>query len=645
MTAWVMQSGSLAVALLVFFGPGLLIAAAGRLRGLALWAFAPVASTAVAGLLAIAYGLVGIRWNALTFSAGVAVLTALAWLLARWAFPPSSRRPADRTLLLIVALVVGGALIALRLGFYVGSPDAISQTNDAVFHLNALRYIAESGSASSLSLTGVLGAASFYPGGWHALVSVITSLNGGDIPVAVNAASMVIAAVVWPAGIAWFTRSVTRSAATGAIAAALSGVMIHFPLLMFEWGVLYPNALALALLPASLAVVWPGLVRRESTDVRWKQIFRLATFGAIVLIALGLAQPVVVLTWAVLIVVGAVVAIAASPGMSRPRKSVFAAGSIVVVILLWFGMASVSGGAHWGPYGNWAEALGEFVLSAQVDLPLSPLVTLLSLVGAVIAWRQGWGTRPLVLSWAGVSFLMFVATSVANPLVRRWLLGPWYADPYRVAATLPVVMIPLMSIAVLWVVRRLLALLPARRSPRVRPADAGVTIALVGGAVALILWPVLMMPLAPDHEVDEESRYASDDSSFLSPDERKLLMRLDDLVEPGARIIGNPSTGTGFGYALSGVDVIPKNWTHPRDDAWKLLGTHLRDVSKMPAVCDALARYGSPGYVLDFGPGEQTAGRFVLRGMTDFAPAEGFELVAAEGDAELWRITACTETG
>ena len=48
--------------------------------------------------------------------------------------------------------------------------------------------------------------------------------------------------------------------------------------------------------------------------------------------------------------------------------------------------------------------------------------------------------------------------------------------------------------------------------------------------------------------------------------------------------------------------------------------------------------------MLDFGPGEKTAGRFVLRGMTDFAAAKGFELVAAEGDAELWRITACTGT-
>lgn len=640
---WLAQTPAIAAAMAVLFVPGLLISAAGRMRGLALWAFAPVASTAAAGALALVYGAVALPWNAMTFGAGVIVLTALAWLVARWCFPTAAPRGRHRPTLLIVALILGGALIAFRLSFYIGVPDAISQTNDAVFHLNALRYIEQTGSASSLTLTGVLGAQTFYPGGWHALVSVVMSLNGGDIPVAVNATSLVISAMVWPAGLAWFARTVSGSQAVAAVAAAMAGAMLHFPMLMFEWGVLYPNALALALLPAALSIAWNGVGSRTDAQPYTKRALRLALLALIALVALGLAQPVVVLTWALLIGVRVVVAIATGSLSGMLRKLLLIAGVGAVIIAMWLVMATVSGGAHWGPYGGWAEALGELALTSQVDLPPSPVITVLAALGAVVAWRQGWRMRPLVLSWSGLALLMFAATAIANPLVRRWMLGPWYADPYRIAATLPVVMVPLAAVGLLWSVRAILARVRAFTPAKDRDAQITVTAAVAGGAVALLLWPVLMLPLAPDREVDEESRYASGRTSYLSPDERALLTQLDTLVEQDAVIIGNPSTGSGFGYALSGANVFPKNWSHPRTDAWELIGDHLRDAAHRPDVCEALEVYGSPSYVLDFGPGENSAGRFRLWGMTGFETVEGFELVAREGEAALWRITACND--
>ncbi|MBO0979379.1 DUF6541 family protein [Microbacterium sp. SD291] len=636
---WIAHSGSLVIALLVVFGPGMLIGAAIRLRGLALWAFAPVSGVAVAGSLALVYPLLGIRWNAATFGAGVAVLAVLALALASWTFPAVSRRTWRGAAMLGVALVGGGLLIALRLVFYIGLPDAISQTNDAVFHLNALRYIEETGSASSLTLTGVLGSRTFYPGGWHALVSVIANANGGDVPLAVNMTSVVIAAVVWPAGLAWFARAISGDPALAAVTAALSGAMLHFPMLMLEWGVLYPNALALALLPASLAVVWNGTAGSGEPG-RWKGIIRISAFVFLILAALGMAQPVVLLTWILLIGVRIVLLVVDESAQPRGRRLIAIVIVVAAVAVAWVAMAKVAGAAHWEPYGNWMEAVKELLLTSQVDLPLSPAITVLALLGAIVAWRRGGSLRQITIAWAALALLMFAATSVANPLVRRWLLGPWYADPYRIAATLPLVMLPLAALGLVWSVRRLVAISRRGARPRVEGTLA-TAVALTAGAAALALWPVLMMPLAPDHEVDVQSRYTSNHDSYLSPDERHLLRRLDELVEPGALIIGNPSTGTGFGYALSGANVYPRNWSHPRGDAWEILGEHLRDVSRQPLVCEALEQLGSPEYVLDFGRGEMTAGRFVLLGMTDFDAADGFVLVAEEGDAKLWRITAC----
>jgi hypothetical protein len=161
--------------------------------------------------------------------------------------------------------------------------------------------------------------------------------------------------------------------------------------------------------------------------------------------------------------------------------------------------------------------------------------------------------------------------------------------------------------------------------------------------IVLILVRPVAMPAVTQGTYDRESRYLAADDAYLSPDERELLESLDDYVPAGARVIANPSTGSGFGYFLSGRDVYPRTWAAPQTEAWQTLAAGLRDAATDPEVCDALEVYGSPRYVLDFGAGERAAGRYVLPGMTDFAGKPGFELVDAVGDASLWLITACAQ--
>ena len=149
------------------------------------------------------------------------------------------------------------------------------------------------------------------------------------------------------------------------------------------------------------------------------------------------------------------------------------------------------------------------------------------------------------------------------------------------------------------------------------------------------------MPNIVGRYVDSQSRYVSNDASFLSPDERQLLERLAGSVPQDALVIGNPSTGSGFGYLFSGVDVYPRTWAVPSSDGWEVLGERLHSAGSDPTVCEALASYGSPQFVLDFGAGDTSPGRYVLPGFTDFAGRAGFELVDQQGAASLWRITAC----
>ena len=127
--AWLGALPALVIAVAVLFGPGLAIGAALRLRGLALWALAPVVSVAVVAGLALVYGFVRVPWAAWSILAGVAVVVGLAWL-ARLLLGPRPALPvrdARGTWLVTAGLLVGGLLTAARFIVYVHDPAAISK--------------------------------------------------------------------------------------------------------------------------------------------------------------------------------------------------------------------------------------------------------------------------------------------------------------------------------------------------------------------------------------------------------------------------------------------------------------------------------------------------------------------------------------
>jgi hypothetical protein len=644
---WLAASGLLAVAIAVVFGPGAAVGAAMRLRGLALWATAPAITVAVLSVLAIALQRLGIPWTIPNVAVACAIIAVIAWAGAI-ALGPRNRpeRPRGSSALVGAGLLVGAGIIAGRLMAYIGDPSAISQTNDAVFHLNALRWVLQTGSASSLDLTGVVGGTTFYPAGWHAVVSLVASIAPAEIPVAVNMVSLVIAAGIWPLGMAWFARVASGGdRIVTAIAAALSGMLLSFPQLMFEWGVLYPYALSIALVPAAAAAVIaaPGWWRGDGPvrSPRGNAAVSIILVGTSV-VAISLSQPASLLAWGILVACWAT-----GVGFGRIRQSTGArrAGTVAVVVGVWLVLAAVwsqlsrlAGPVHWEAYRSPAGAAADVLLNSHASLPPAIGMTILLVVGLIVAVRTPkW--RWLLAAWAVFALLYILCAGTNVPLLRQALTGPWYADPYRLAALAPLTVIPLaavgLSAIVAWIARAF-----GRRSPGAVAAWALGAIAVIG-AVGILVAPVIQMRLLYENSRDLQSRYALNDKSYLSTDERLLLTRLPELVPADALLIGNPSTGVGFAFVLGQRDIVSRTWSPPVSPEWTVLAQDLRNAADDPAVCDALAVYGNPGYVLDFGPGEATPGRYVMPGMTGFEGRPGFELVAQEGEASLWEITAC----
>src|SRR5690606_21508120 len=134
---WLAQTHVLLLAFAVVFAPGLVVFAAVGLRGLALFAAAPLFGVASTALIALVLGATGIAWSVISWGLAMVVLVGLALAIARLL---RGRDHATLTgsprWLLPAAILIGAALGAWRLTAYITDPSAISQTNDAVFHMN-----------------------------------------------------------------------------------------------------------------------------------------------------------------------------------------------------------------------------------------------------------------------------------------------------------------------------------------------------------------------------------------------------------------------------------------------------------------------------------------------------------------------------
>src|SRR4051794_16792579 len=149
--------GAIAVAVAVVLLPGLLVALLARLRGIALVALAGPLTVALVGVTGVLGDLAGVRFGWWTVGALTVVAAGLAWLLSTrltprsWRPPGWTRGSARDALLLVAAILM--ALVVFGVIAYRYIPlGAISQTYDAVFHLNATASILDTGRASSLEL-------------------------------------------------------------------------------------------------------------------------------------------------------------------------------------------------------------------------------------------------------------------------------------------------------------------------------------------------------------------------------------------------------------------------------------------------------------------------------------------------------------
>ncbi len=611
------------VTLSVTFIPGLVIVIILGLRGVRALAIAPLISIALIAVAGILAPLAGLRWGILpvVLLAVPAALTAA--LVRRRVRQPGPERPGwlgRDNLAGYAAVLLAAALWLRHIVGMLGRPDAFSQTFDNIFHLNAIRYIVDTGDSSSLAL-GQLGGTesvvSFYPGAWHDVISLVMTLGVDSMPLAINSLILVTAALIWPLACVFLVTSLFRChPATVLAVGVMSASYANFPIMLLDFGVLYPNFFGLAQLPVLL-----GLAAQlfDVTEVNGEPALLAIFVGVVALPGVALSHPNVVFTFAAMvapIVLGRLVLqLRAAHQSGIPRNSALlqSAGLVALLIAMatpW--LVVQAGDWTWSPVHSSATAVGEFVLNSAMGRPPAWFLSILLLIGVAAIIRTGrlvW----LLLSALAALFLWVVASVwVIGPL-RQFITGAWYNDPYRLGAALPLAALPIAALGLQWSVDRLLVW-----RAREEATGSGVRVreALVIGGVPIIAIASTQVtePMTWAVEHASWSYGMAEDSALITPDEYEMLTSLPELTEPGSVIVTNVWNGSSLAYAFGerrSTSLAP--FVNPSPDV--LVINDLLSGGDDNPISVPLTESTSADYVLDFGDVEVHGGDHVFPGL------------------------------
>jgi hypothetical protein len=646
------------VVAVVVLAPGAAALAALGVRGVALLALAAPATVGILGGSAVVLGFAGIGWAPWV----VAVLMVLAVLagfgIRRWLGAPQALRqplpPGGSRRFLggaIAAFVIGALPIARALQRL----DRPPQTYDAIFHLNAVRFIAETGRASSL-LLGTMNnpgkSLAFYPAGWHVLAATVVDLIGADPAAVANAMTLVLAGLILPAGTALATQALMPSWRwSAAVGAVMGTVFAALPVLMVSFGTLFPNAWATACLPAILGATM--LCLRHTGLTSWIALV-LAGVGTLLLhpsslfgfaiLGLPLLVQALLTRWRRL------------HSSGRGRQVVVDA--VVLAVIALAGIVVVTGSSVFAavrtyprsPVETMAQAVGE----ALLDAPLSALdygiagaswlvggLIILGVVHAATVREQ----RPWVWSLALAAGAFAIAAGAPEGGFLRTVTGFWYNDPTRLAGQVPVIAAPMAAIGV-WVVARWLSRFVGG-SRVLSGGGSAARVVRVAGVPALLILALVLTGggYAHKREARIDFDYWPDPSAhsrqLVTPAEEKLLRDLPHLIPKGAVVLADPYSGGAWAYALGDRKVVFPHVTGafpPEAQALRNVMPNLADPKTCSLLNDLKVHYLYVDKYTYFGNsiGPQSFAHL------EEVPTTGVRLVRRADTAALYEITACS---
>ncbi|WP_353510043.1 DUF6541 family protein [Intrasporangium sp.] len=617
-TSWPEAIPAFVVAALLLFLPGLVAAFILRLSLLGSLVVAPFISTTILAVGGIIADWVGVRWG----YASLLGACVMAWLLTagmrvgsewvgnrrrdvsarvmradmpgklawRSALHAELRGPLLWTA--IAGLVAAFVVFCVSAIPEMGTPEAIPQHPDTIFHLGAAQWTLESGSISSLTIGGFSssGWSGFYPAAFHGFTASISLFTGASVVVATEAFVLVVAGVVWPLGCIGLGLTLLGGRPHVALISAIMSVAFTgFPYFLMGFGVLWPNLFGQALLPAALAAFcalrgsWarPSFTVAPRPTALWLVLIALP--------ALLLAHPNALMSFglfAALILIGWAFGFAYRRRRESPRTAlllpaaIIAALSAILVGVTRMRPASMVRTGAYGPEASadyaW-ESLLHFAPRHTLQLTQLAVITGVGVIALLVRHRGARWVVPALFIMLG---LFWLNVAVDTTWVR-YLTWPWYNNAVRLQA---VAIVP----AVIAASAGFLAIADVLTRPLTRRSSwsIGVTAALL---VAFAVSTAGLYVNAHQHILHRYFHPKPADS-WVSNAELRSLRALSQHLPEDAVVAANPWNGATYLYVVSGRHLLipTEKANFPGDRT--LLASTLDRVGTDPSVCAAAER-------------------------------------------------------
>ena len=718
MSTWLPALAPAVVATILLVVPGLIVNLGLGARGFDALGLAPLTSLGVLAIGTLMVPAIVGRWGVTAFAVSLVIVTvvtvagrnAITWWTGRgvpdrpepsiplvWrvvlGYGPSERWwvPRRRTIWWLAAVALAAGLVAVNFILGVRDPNLPSQTIDAGFHYNSVLSVIRSGFPDGMHLGASAGAAAtaWYPPLWADLTAMVSSLTGVNVAVGANAVGWAIGGVVWPLSMVWLSSRILPHARLLTIAAIglCCGAIALFPYLLLSYGVLWPNVLSYAALPAAIALTLMVLRLMPRSPHAQDDISSagVAADGATLdeveaaAVRRGLAIGPVLSWWTVLSVgfLGCLGLFFAHPG------ALFALGIWAFVGAVMLSARLVASSRALGPRQlrrslrllllGWTVAAGLWAamsLDPQLDqvrhFKWAPLMTMNQAMGEGLTlstltthgqWALGiatlWGFYRLLrvprLRWLLVShvFLIFLymLDAGSSTWVARELTGFFYNDAQRIAALLPMTAVPLAALGITSGADAL-GRFVGRISSEVFGRPLSTRRALGIACVAILAVAAFT---DSNHGIGQgaevlQDRYANQNfkNHMVTPDEQALYAKLATQIPAGETVLGSPFTGAQFSPIWSGHQAtIPHFTSNPPSDI-ALISIDFKSFMTDPAVCAALKRLRVGAVVDDFDrfwPGDIRQPDYA--GLVDLNNTPGLTPIGHGASTTIYRVGAC----
>ncbi|MEU9806791.1 DUF6541 family protein [Mycobacterium sp. NPDC050853] len=561
-----------AAALLLLFVPGWLIGRAFGLPTHSAAVTAPALTYGLVGFCIVVFGSIGIPWNSV--SAGFALLGAIviAQLFWRWLRPKehAEQSPSQNRAALIAVtfgIVIGTALIAYAFLRGLTNWQSIPSTWDSMWHGNTIRYILDTGQASSTRMGDLRNvethATLYYPSAFHGLAAVLCQLTGAA-PTTSYTLYAVAGSLLFPlsaATLAWQMlrgrSSLTFQAGSAATAAALSASFTALPYVEFHVAAI-PNLVSFALVGPVMIAITSVVADRSRVPVAIVAFVGIAsvhTSGAIVVV-------VFVAAWWVL----APLSRRRSSGTERKTVrrlgngfvplAVAGMGSLVLLypqLRTLLQLSEIIAGHQFGtPWGKKRALLNALTQHTRhlADYPVQSALLWLAALGAIvlIVKRVYWPIAVWLLLIVAIvhssrSFGGFVGHAVAL------FSDAFYSDPRRLSAIVCLLLAPAAGIGLFTLAYAVLKRVRGERTRRWALVATAIALALVCSFSARHYF----LP----HKYLVGAKY---DQVMIGPKKLAAMAYLATLPDAKDSTIGDGNVdGSGWMYAVAGLHPL---WTH-----------------------------------------------------------------------------------